>query len=47
MKQKAKLSMLCLLAILLLSACASTKGYDYKAHQKRSAKFKKHAGCWH
>jgi len=47
MKQKVKLSAIYLVIILLFSACASSKGYNYKAHQKRGEKFKKHAGCWH
>ncbi len=38
--------------LVFMSACATTKGYDYKSHHKRSANakpskcFKKHNSNW-
>jgi hypothetical protein len=42
-----KLILLVLVAIMATSCATTKRGYDYKAHQKRSQQFKKHAGCWH
>lgn len=43
-----KKTIIFIILIGLFTSCTTQKrGYDYDKHKKRSAQFKKRAGCWH